>query len=361
MSLLKKITLTFLIALFLFVAFGEFSVLAQGGVEVDYPTIGEYHPVSTGAEAFPEYLRYIVSFFIIGASVVAFGALAYGGFLWMTSAGEPLKMQKSKERIIASLAGLVLVFASFLFLNSINPELVELEEIKIEKVNDVDAPGVYLSLSGSFHEGDDDAMGENVRRINSSERGLGSLEGNIQSIRIVNPTERRGGEEEVAYRYVVVLHGKTNFEGRCRYFLNNQTSPRNINISDIGGSVASISVLRAQRYGDDPYGGVRVYDKPEFQQGSGSQRLSATASENFSSLSVEPWSIDIEGSYAVILASGSDWGGMDDGCAVFASSSSIPSLVGHRMNRCSPHYFSAFFAAYRSCSTYYAMFPLYRR
>lgn len=359
--LLRKIIITAFIASVLFAFCGGDFVLAQGEMEVDYPTIGEYHPVASDGEGFPEYLRYIISFFIIAASVVAFGALVYGGFLWMTSAGEPLRLQKSKERIIASLVGLVIVLGSFFILNSIDPELVELREVRIEEVDDVRSPGIYLSLSGEFHDGDEEAIRENVRRITSSERALGTLEGRVRSIRIVNPVEGRGEEENIAYRYVVVLHEETNFKGRCRYYVNNQTQPRDIDITDIGEDVASVSVLRSQKYGEDPYGGVSVYDKPEFQEGANTQRLSVSATENFSSLNVAPWSVDIDGSYGLILASGSDWGAMGDGCAVFASSRSIPSLVGHRMNRCSPHQISAFFAVYDSCSTHYALFPLYRR
>jgi len=361
MSLPRRIIITTLILSALFVFCGDELVFAQSGMEVDYPTIGEYYPVASDGEGFPQYLRYIISFFIIGASIVAFGALVYGGFLWMTSAGEPLRLQKSKERIIASLVGLVIVLGSFFILNSIDPELVELREVRIEEVDDVRSPGIYLSLSGEFHDGDEDAIRENVRKITSSERALGTLEGRVRSIRIVNPTERREGEENIIYRYVVTLHEKTNFEGRCRYYINNQSSPRDIDITDIGGDVSSVSVLRAQRYGEDPYGGVTVYDKPEFQEGSNTQRLSVSATETFSSFNVAPWSVDIEGSYGLILASGSDWGAMGDGCAIFASSRSIPSLVGHRMNRCSPHQISAFFAVYDSCSTHYALFPLYRR
>lgn len=360
MDLKKKIFLIVLL-LALFVFFAEMSVIAQEALEVEYPTIGEFRPTSSDAEGFPDHLRYAINFLTIAASVVAFGALVYGGFLWMTSEGEPLKMQKSKERITASLIGLVIVLGSFLLLNSIDPQLVELEEVKIEEVDDIDSPGIYLSLSGDFHQGDEDGIRENVRKITSSERALGNLEGNIQAIRIVNPTEGRGDDKELIYRYVVTLHSRTNFEGRCRYYLNNQESAREIDISDIGGDVSSISVLRAQRYGEDPYGGVTVYDKPEFHQGASTQRLSVSATESFSSLNTPPWSVDIEGSYGLILASGSDWGNMGDGCAVFASSRSIPNLTGHRMNRCSPHQISAFFAVYQSCSTHYALFPLYRR
>ena len=332
---------------------------AQGQLEVEYPTINEYYPQELDSDGFPAYMEYIIRFLIIGAGIVVFGTLVYGGFLWMTSAGEPLKLQKSKQRLISSVAGLVVVVSSYIWLSSINPTLVKLQQIEsIEVIDDVTAPGIYLSKTSPFPSDDDEeSIRENVRRINSSERALGSLRGEIQSIRIVNPTERNG---DLIYRYVVVLHEEENFQGKCKFYVNNQSSPSTISITDIGSDVSSVSIVRAERYGTGVYGRAVAYDKPEFQEGSNSQSLSVTTtSENFSSLNIEPWSIDIEGRYAIILASGSSWQNMNDGCAVFASSRPITTLVGHYMNRCSPYFFSEFFAAYRSCSTHYASFPLY--
>ncbi len=348
-------------ALFFFslVFFVDVSPVFSQGLEVEYPTIDEYRPVSLDPGGFPEYLRYIIRFLTIGAGVVAFGALAYGGFLWMTSEGEPLKLQKSKSRIISSFVGLLIILGSYIVLGSISPTLVELERVEVEKTDDVRSPGVYLSLSGSFHEGDAEKIQENVRKITSSERGLGELQGNIKAVRIVNPTDEEG---EIIYRYVVVLHGDETFRGECEFLLTNMDSHNFTNIqSEILSNTSSITVIRAERYGTSPYGRVIAYDKPEFQSGSASQNLLVTSTDNFSPLNIEPWSLEVEGSYAIILASGSGWNQMNNECAVFSTSRPITSLVGHYMNRCSPYFFSAFFAAYRSCATHYASFPLYRR
>jgi hypothetical protein len=352
-----KLLIVFLfLAVFLSLFFVD-SVFSQG-LEVEYPTIDEYRPVSTSSEGFPDYLRYIIRFLTIGAGIVAFGSLAYGGFLWMTSAGEPLKIQKSKSRMISSFAGLSIIIASFVLLNSISPTLVELERVEVQEVDDVRSPGVYLSTSGSFHENEPALIRQNVRRITSSERSLGSLDGQIQAIRIVNPTENNN----IIYRYVVVLHGEETFRGPCEIVTTNVAEQNFTTISSsILQQTSSISVVRAQRDTISPYGRVVVYDAPEFREGSGWHRLITTTGNNFSPLEVEPWSIDIEGSYAVILASGSSWNQMNNECAVFSTSRPITSLIGHHMNRCSPYFFSAFFAAYRSCATHYALFPLYRR
>jgi hypothetical protein len=358
----KNTFLILILSLLVFVfLFGELSVFSQG-LETEYPMIDQYRPVSSDAGEFPQYLMYIIRFLTISAGVVAFGALTYGGFLWMTSEGEPIKLQKSKNRIISSIVGLLLILVSYIFLGSINPTLVTLEKIEATPVDDIWSPGVYLSLSGSFHENEPEKIRENVRKITSSERGLGNLGGQIKAIRIVNPTEDNREGSPMVYRYIVVLHGEESFRGPCHFILTNSNAHNFTNISsNILENTFSISVTRAEKHNQTPYGRVVVYDKPEFQEGSSWQRLFPTTTESFTPLEVEPWSIDIEGDYGVILASGSNWNQMSDSCALFATSRPITSLIDHYMNRCSPYVFSSFFAAYRSCATHYALFPLYKR
>lgn len=356
----KTIFLIFTALLFLtlFSFIGSDSIFSQG-LEVDYPTIDEYHPVNTDSEGFPDYLKYIIRFFTIVAGVVAFASLSYGGFLWMTSSGDPLKLQKSKTQIISSAVGFFIIISSFILLNSINPTLIVLERIDVESVADVRQPGVYLSLSGSFHPNEPDLMRENVRKITSSARGIGGLEGRIKAIRVVNPTNDDG---QIMYRYVVVLHGEEVFRGPCEIITTNSSEQNFTTISpEILQNTVSISIIRAERFGETPYGRAVAYNLPEFRQDANKQPLLPTGGTNFTPLNIEPWSLDVEGGYAVILASGSSWSQMSDECSVFVASKPVTSLVGHHMNRCSPYFFSAFFAAYRSCATHYASFPLYRR
>jgi hypothetical protein len=43
-------------------------------------------------------------------AMVAFGAIIYGGFLYMTSQGEPDRTKKAKDTILGAIIGLVLAF-----------------------------------------------------------------------------------------------------------------------------------------------------------------------------------------------------------------------------------------------------------
>lgn len=60
---------------------------------------------------------------IVGLSgFAAFIMIVYGGIMWMTSAGNPSKITDARDRIEKALLGLLLVLASFLILQIINPE-----------------------------------------------------------------------------------------------------------------------------------------------------------------------------------------------------------------------------------------------
>ncbi len=359
--LFASILCLLILSSFLFFECPSVSAETEQEVEIRYPEIDGQRPVTVDSGELPGYINYIFQFLIIAAGIIAFGSLAYGGFLWMTSAGEPLKLQKSKSRIISSLVGLVIVLSSYIFLQRIDPTLIKLEDVDIDVVDDIHSPGVYLSLSGSFHDGDPDKIRENVRRINSSEGGLGKLQGEIKAFRIVNPTEEEDPGGEIIYRHLVVLHGEENFRGEFHILITNSVSENFGVSSNILAKTASISVARVQRRDQVPYGGVVAYDRTEFLEGSGWERLMPTDSLSpFTDIDQGPWSIDIDGAYAIILASGGGWNQMQDECAIFTTSRPITSLYGHYMNRCEPHWYSAFFAAYESCATHYALFPLYR-
>jgi len=77
-------------------------------------------------------LTTIVAWFytlIVGISgLAAFVMIVWGGVQWMTSAGNPTKTSDAKDKIQKALLGLLLILASFLILQVINPELTFLTE-----------------------------------------------------------------------------------------------------------------------------------------------------------------------------------------------------------------------------------------
>ncbi len=345
----KLFVLTFIFLLFL----GPSFVFSQE-LEVSYPEIGTWRPTTSDSNEFPEYLKYIIGMITLTVGLVVFGSLAYGGFLWMTSQGEPLRLKKSKTQIISSFIGLAFVLSSYILIQRINPSLVVLKEMEIDYIDDIHSPGVYISLSGNNF---DESNFENIRKITSSNAGLGPLKGEIDALRIVNQKDSDGN---VLYRYVVVFHGLEDYMGACDFYFTNNIDQDFT--SNVFKEASSVTVMRVDREKIVPPSAVTAYASSEYENIYGAQNLQVTTSQNFHSLNIGVWSIDIEGDYAIILSSHDSWGDTEDHrCKVFASSRSIPSLIGDYMNRCDPNLLSVFTLRYQSCANHYALFPLYRR
>lgn len=68
----------------------------------------------------------------VGA-LVALLVLIYGGIVYSTSAGNESRISEAKEWVFGALAGLFILFGSYLILNTLNPELVKLKDIALEK------------------------------------------------------------------------------------------------------------------------------------------------------------------------------------------------------------------------------------
>ena len=67
-------------------------------------------------------------YFIVGiAGLAAFVMLVWGGFQYLSSAGNPAAIGDAKDKIKSALLGLLIILASFLILQVINPELTILK------------------------------------------------------------------------------------------------------------------------------------------------------------------------------------------------------------------------------------------
>ena len=63
--------------------------------------------------------------------LVALGIIVFGGILYTVSAGNASKQDDAKQWITGALIGLLLLFGSYLILNTINPELTKLNDLKL--------------------------------------------------------------------------------------------------------------------------------------------------------------------------------------------------------------------------------------
>jgi len=130
---------------FLFSLFGILYV--SPAFAIDYPMIaGITIDESTSAATL------IVYFFNLAIAVGAFIAgivLIIAGIDYVSSRGEPAKIESAKSKIKNAFLGLIVLLSSFMILNIINPELtnIKINELKNEEQPEIIIPegtGVYL-------------------------------------------------------------------------------------------------------------------------------------------------------------------------------------------------------------------------
>lgn len=74
---------------------------------------------TTGTGATPESLYYnAVDIFLIALSIVAVLVLIYGGFKYLTSAGDANQAESGKKAITGAIIGIIIILASFIFYGS---------------------------------------------------------------------------------------------------------------------------------------------------------------------------------------------------------------------------------------------------
>jgi murein DD-endopeptidase MepM/ murein hydrolase activator NlpD len=121
--------------LFLFLFFLLFvPVLPVSALEIQYPTL----PGGISLPAQPQlnqYVRYIYAFSILVAGFIALGTFIFGGLLYFLSQGNIGRMANAREWMGAGLLGAVVLLLSYIFLVTINPQLVGLKEITFEPLS----------------------------------------------------------------------------------------------------------------------------------------------------------------------------------------------------------------------------------
>ncbi|MDP2967000.1 MAG: pilin [bacterium] len=141
---MKKILLLFILIFVFFIPVEPAVFAAEPRpLEIEYPSVPGVTttPTTVGTEL-PIYVKYIFNFFIWIAGIIGLGVLIIAGVRYLISAGTPAVLADAKDQIFAALAGLLILFSSWLILTTINPQLKELQ--KPPPVLPVLHPGVYL-------------------------------------------------------------------------------------------------------------------------------------------------------------------------------------------------------------------------
>lgn len=147
--LFKKNNTKLISVIILFFVFAIFSLIipkAQAEVwevpqpQIDIPTVKLTEPApcedNGGSMCVPwigEYISGIYQYAIGIVGVVAALVMMFAGVLWITAGGNASKIDDAKAWMGAALAGLVLALGSYTILYQVNPELVQIQPIKIKE------------------------------------------------------------------------------------------------------------------------------------------------------------------------------------------------------------------------------------
>jgi len=89
------------------------------------PNIPGLTNVSTAGPA--GWIKSIYGFALIFSGILAFGAIVYGGVKYAISAGNASKQAEGRAWIWSALIGLLLLAGAYIILQTVNPDLVKLQ------------------------------------------------------------------------------------------------------------------------------------------------------------------------------------------------------------------------------------------
>ena len=121
-------------------------------VEGNYPSVPGIEVTITRASNLGDIVKYLTSWALILASLVALLSLVGAGLLYLTSAGDPGRMQMGRGRIINSALGLLILLSSYIIFKTIVPKII-IPEVKTVLV----ASGIFL-LADTPGTGDFDKL-----------------------------------------------------------------------------------------------------------------------------------------------------------------------------------------------------------
>jgi hypothetical protein len=92
---------------------------------INYPAIGAED--ITWESSLPQIIKYIYLFAVGICGAVALLSILLGAIKYIGASGNPSKMGDAKEQIFSAILGVVILLSSYLILNTINPDLVNLQ------------------------------------------------------------------------------------------------------------------------------------------------------------------------------------------------------------------------------------------
>ena len=103
--------------------------------------LGSTGQVTDMAEYISLAYRYVLS---IG-SILAVVVIIASGIIYLTAGGNPSRIGQAKEYIGGAVVGVILLFTSYLILNTLNPDLVRLKMPNISMIRPADMPATFCA------------------------------------------------------------------------------------------------------------------------------------------------------------------------------------------------------------------------
>jgi len=105
--------------------------LINKGESID---VGKENNGQMESDLLAKYIKAIYDYGMMIAGILAAIVLMAGGIIWLTSGGDSGKVGQAKELITGSVVGLVILFSSWIILNTVNPDLLSLRPISTEYI-----------------------------------------------------------------------------------------------------------------------------------------------------------------------------------------------------------------------------------
>lgn len=97
--------------------------------DIKVTQIGEVQTVTISWLA--EYIAAVYQYLVGVATILAIVMIMYGGFRWITAAGDAGKIGEAKKTITGAIIGLLIALGSYTILNLINPDLVSFKALQL--------------------------------------------------------------------------------------------------------------------------------------------------------------------------------------------------------------------------------------
>ena len=104
---------------------------AQVKLETALPIIPQQPPPGAGL---PQYINYLFIFGLGLIIILALTQMIIGGIMYILAAGNAAKVEDAKDMILQAIFGIGVLLISFLFLRTINPDLVNLRNPNLTPV-----------------------------------------------------------------------------------------------------------------------------------------------------------------------------------------------------------------------------------